>query len=181
MLASLFVCGVAGCGDMAPAASPAPAISEATSAPSPLPEEDVPTTPPIVPEDVPVATAEPSSPVETLVMEEELTFEENLADNPPPPQNVRVTSVAAGAVHLSWDLPPPVTDPHNYSDRVVEYRIFRRVAGELEFRPLALTAGQEYIDRDVQSGTTYEYAVSSIREQNAEGSHSDPPVVVTVP
>jgi fibronectin type 3 domain-containing protein len=110
-----------------------------------------------------------------------LTYEENLSINPPPPSNVRVSEVKAGAVHLVWDPPPPVEVPHSYSDRVVSYQIFRRQAGELEFRPLATTPDLEYTDTTVSSGQTYEYAVSSIREQNAEGTLSDPPVTATVP
>lgn len=127
-----------------------------------------------------VTATEPASPAPTPTGDG-LTYEENLAINPPPPANVRVSEVKAGAVHLVWDLPPPVTVPHPYSDRVVSYQVFRREAGELEFRPLATTPDLEYTDTTVSSGHTYEYVVSSIREQNAEGTHSDPPVVAAVP
>lgn len=110
-----------------------------------------------------------------------LTFEEDLSINPPPPTNVRVTEAKAGAVRLAWDPPPPVAVPHAYSDHVVSYEVFRREAGQLEFRPLARTTERTYTDTAVRSGRTYHYVVSSIREQNAEGSRSDPPAVASVP
>jgi len=110
-----------------------------------------------------------------------LTYEEDLANNPPPPTNVHVTEVRAGAVRLAWAPPAPVAIPHAYSDHVVFYEVFRREAGQLEFRPLARTTERHYTDEAVRSGRTYYYVVSSIREHNAEGSRSDPPVVASVP
>jgi fibronectin type 3 domain-containing protein len=110
-----------------------------------------------------------------------LTYEESLSINPPPPTNVRVTEVRVGAVRLAWDPPPPVAIPHAYSDRVVSYQVFRREAVELDFHPLAKTTKRNYTDKAVRSGRTYKYVISSIREQNAEGTRSDPPAVAAVP
>lgn len=111
----------------------------------------------------------------------ELTPEEDLTINPPPPANVHVVDVSADSVELAWDPPPPVDAPHGYSDRVVAYRVYRRVGGELEFRPLAETPERGYVDSPVDPGQTYEYIVSSIRENNVEGTRSDPAAVAEVP
>jgi fibronectin type 3 domain-containing protein len=110
-----------------------------------------------------------------------LTSEENLSINPPPPTDVRVAEVKSGVVRLAWAPPAPVTAPHAYSDRVVSYEVFRREAGQLEFRPLARTTERSYTDTAVLSGRNYFYVVSSIREQNAEGTRSHPPVEAAVP
>jgi fibronectin type 3 domain-containing protein len=116
-----------------------------------------------------------------VTVPEELTHEEQLANNPPSPANVHVVSASAGSVELAWDPPPPVDVPHRYSDRVVAYRVYRRTGGDLEFGPLAETPERRYVDTEVDPGQTYEYTVSSIREQNVEGSRSDPPAVAEVP
>lgn len=79
----------------------------------------------------------------------ELTAEEDLANNPPPPTHVRVLRASNDAVVIAWDPPPAVSVPHHYSDQTV-------------------TANH-----------TYEYIVSSIREHHAEGSRSDPPAEAT--
>ena len=114
-------------------------------------------------------------------MSGELTAEEAEAHNPPPPSNVRVAGAEPGALHLAWDPPPPVSQPHSYSDRVVGYRVYRRGPGEVEMRPIASVENQSYDDTSVRSGSSYSYAVSSIRERNVEGTKSDPPATATVP
>jgi len=111
----------------------------------------------------------------------ELTAEEDLAVNPPPPEGVHVVSVIQDAVELNWDPPPPVAVAHRYSDRVVGYRIYRREGTEVDLRPLAVTSDTTYVDRSVTSGQTYAYVVSSVRERHVEGSRSDPPVTATLP
>jgi fibronectin type 3 domain-containing protein len=127
-------------------------------------------------------SAIPTTPVSTsATVPDELTHEENLAKNPPPPADVRVVSASVDSVKLAWDPPPPVDVPHGYSDRVVAYHVYRRTGGDLEFRPLAETPERRYVDTEVDPGQTYEYTVSSIREQNVEGSRSDPPAVAKVP
>ena len=106
--------------------------------------------------------------------EPELTPDENLRINPPPPRNVRVAPAAPGRVSLAWDAPPPVTVPHTYSDAVVEYRVYRRGPGELEFSPIATSTERSYVDTTVAASGRYSYQVSSIRERGVEGSRSDP-------
>ena len=109
----------------------------------------------------------------------ELTAEEDLANNPPPPTHVRVLRASNNAVVIAWDPPPAVTVPHHYSDHVVAYRVYRRTGHDVDFRPLATTTQMTYTDQTVTANHTYEYIVSSIREHHAEGSRSDPPAEAT--
>lgn len=106
--------------------------------------------------------------------EAELTPDEDLRINPPPPRNVHVTAAVAGRVSLGWDEPPPVSVAHSYSDVVVAYRIYRRGPGEIEFSPIATRAGRSFADTSVGSSGTYSYQVSSIRDRGLEGARSDP-------
>jgi hypothetical protein len=94
---------------------------------------------------------------------------------------VRVAAVSAAGVQLVWDEPPPVLIPHRYSDEVAYYLVFRKLAGALDFVPLGRSSSRSYTDAAVQSGRTYEYVVSSVRVQDAEGSRSDPPAVARIP
>jgi fibronectin type 3 domain-containing protein len=110
-----------------------------------------------------------------------ITYEEHLALHPPPPQHVRVEGVTASAVHLAWDPPPVVAIQHRYSDTVVAYRVYRKRAGELDFRRLAETAELTYTDTTVQRGTEYLYEVSSVHEHEIEGSRSYPPISILIP
>jgi fibronectin type 3 domain-containing protein len=123
-------------------------------------------------------TTESTPPVS--VGTQELTAEEALAINPPPPTDVHIDSVTRKSVELRWEPPRPVSVPHHYSDTVVAYRIYRRVDRAIDFRPLALTEAEAYVDHAVRPGHTYAYVVSSVRESHLEGSRSDPPVEATI-
>lgn len=112
---------------------------------------------------------------------DELSPDDDLAMNPPPPANVRTGAVAAGAVELIWDEPPTVSVPHTYSDRVVEYRIYRSGGGDVESALIGSSTELGFADGTARSGQRYEYTVTSVREQHVEGSMSYPPVAVTVP
>ena len=116
------------------------------------------------------ASAPSQSPAST---EPELTPDENLRINPPPPRNVRVAAAVSGRVSLAWDAPPPVPVAHTYSDAVVEYRVYRRGPGELEFSPIGTSTERSYADTSVASSGTHSYQVSSIRERGVEGTRSD--------
>jgi hypothetical protein len=106
----------------------------------------------------------------------ELTAEGDLAIHPPPPADVRATS-SDGAVELRWAPPPPVAVTHHYSDRVVAYRIYRRGPGEIELRSIGTSTALSYTDRTVPGAGRFEYAVTSVREHDIEGSRSSPAVV----
>ncbi|WP_457255413.1 hypothetical protein [Pedococcus sp. P5_B7] len=100
----------------------------------------------------------------------ELTAEEQLRVNPPPPQRVRAAREGA-TVRLSWSPPPAVTVPHTYSDTVVEYRIYRTVDGGAEVL-VGTSATLAFTDAEPGAGTP-RYAVSSVREHGVEGPRSD--------
>ena len=55
----------------------------------------------------------------------ELSYQEDLGIHPPPPCNLKATKTANG-IDLQWDLPPKVPVPHQYSDKVLFYKIYRR-------------------------------------------------------
>ncbi|MDX6323503.1 MAG: hypothetical protein QOF52_3361, partial [Propionibacteriaceae bacterium] len=118
----------------------------------------------------------PTPPPTASAVPSEMTAEGDLALNPPAPVNVRAAR-SGTTVKLVWDAPPPVRVPHSYSDRVVEYRVYRGDGGEL--RPIGTSPVPRFTDSTVGPGT-YSYAVTSIREQNVEGTKSDPAVVITV-
>jgi hypothetical protein len=149
-----------------PAASVPAASVPAASAPA----ASVPAnSPPVVP-----------APIISGVLDE-LSPDDDLAFNPPAPENVRAGQVTAAGAELVWDAPSPVAVPHGYSDRVVAFRIYRSSDDELELRPLAMTAELSFVDRSVESGRTYHYAVASIRELNVEGTRSYPTDTISLP
>lgn len=111
----------------------------------------------------------------------ELTADEELSINPPPPVAVRVSEVTEESVMLTWDRPPRVTAPHRYGDDVLVYRIHRRAAGEADFRPIGDSRTTAFVDRSVTAGRSYEYVVSSVHERNVEGGRSDPAATAFVP
>lgn len=117
---------------------------------------------------VPSTTA-PTSAAPTSVPEE-LTAEEQLRVNPPPPQ--RVTAARQGAaVTLTWSPPPAVTVPHTYSDTVVEYRIYRSVGASAEVL-VGTSRTLSFTDPEPGAGTL-RYFVSSVREHGVEGPRTD--------
>jgi hypothetical protein len=117
----------------------------------------------------------PASPSSTTApsLPGELTAEQDLGNNPPPPQNVR-TRVLKGDVEVTWDDPPVVTVPHSYSDRVVSYRVYRQGPGESDLRPIGVTSTHKYVDATAVRGLTYDYAATSVRKHQVEGPRSQP-------
>jgi hypothetical protein len=125
-------------------------------------------------------TTAPATTVPTTVaptsVPQELTAEEQLRVNPPPPQRVSAARQGA-AVTLTWSPPPPVTVPHTYSDTVVEYRIYRSVGASAE---VLVGTSQTLTFTDLEPGAgTLRYFVSSVREHGVEGPRTD--VVVPAP
>lgn len=104
----------------------------------------------------------------TLAASQELTYHENLAFVPPPPENVKAEP-EGGAVVLSWKPSRPVTIKHQYDDTPISYNIFRRQEGEFEFTLLGGTDEAEYKDDSVKPGVTYSYTISGIY-RNVDGS-----------
>lgn len=86
---------------------------------------------------------------------------------PAPPTFLVVTDAARGAA-LEWG-PSPTRD-------VVGYRILRSVEGGAPTEVGGLRTGRTYTDRDVVTGTRYEYRVVAV---DAEGRRSAPSTAVT--
>lgn len=125
----------------------------------------------------PGVTAPPSASSTTTpsTLPEELTAQEQLRVNPPPPE--RLTATRRGAtVVLAWTPPPEVTVPHGYSDRVVEYHVYRSADGGAEVL-VGTSSSLTFTDTAPPAGTL-RYAVSSVREHGVEGGRTD---AVTAP
>lgn len=146
----------------------------------PVATEPAPVTTPSI-ESAPVDSPPADSPPIISSVLDELSPEDDLAFNPPAPENVRAGQVTAASAELIWSAPAPVAVPHSYSDRVVAYRIYRNSDDEIELRPLDTTAELVFVDQSVESGRTYHYAVTSIRDMNVEGTKSYPTVTISVP
>lgn len=152
LVLAVGACGTAGEGADAGVTAP-PMSAPATAVPS--------TT---APTNVAPTSAAPTS------VPEELTAEEQLRVNPPPPQ--RVTAARQGAaVTLTWSPPPAVTVPHTYSDTVVEYRIYRSVGASAEVL-VGTSRTLSFTDPEPGAGTL-RYFVSSVREHGVEGPRTD--------
>ncbi len=119
------------------------------------------------------STSSPPAAAPSASVPDELSAEQALANNPPPPRQLRAALTPAGAVELSWAPPPPVEVAHTYSDLVVGYRVYRRGPGDAELRPIGVTPQSAFRDRTAQAGKAYDYAVSSIRQHDVEGSQTD--------
>ena len=115
------------------------------------------------------STTDPLTVAPTSVPQE-LTAEEQLRVNPPPPHRVSAARQGA-AVRLTWSPPPAVTVPHTYSDTVVEYRIYRSVDGSGEAL-VGTSKTLSFTDPEPGAGTL-RYFVSSVREHGVEGPRTD--------
>jgi hypothetical protein len=126
------------------------------------------TAPSATPDPSSSATSTPST--ASTSVPEELTAEEQLRVNPPPPQKLSATRDGT-AVTLTWSPPPPVTVPHTYSDTVVEYRVYRSLDGGAEVL-VGTSTTLTFTDAKPGPGTP-RYAVSSVREHGVEGPRTD--------
>lgn len=117
-----------------------------------------------------VPPSNPSTSAPSTSAPEELTAEEQLRVNPPPPQALSAAR-EGDAVTLTWSPPPAVTVPHTYSDTVVEYRIYRSADGGDEVL-VGTSATLGFTDTKPGAGML-RYAVSSVREHGVEGPRAD--------
>jgi hypothetical protein len=69
------------------------------------------------------------------------------------------------AVWLFWE--------ENDEDDFMEYRVYRKVEGETYYKRIAIPNKAEYVDRKVNNGVTYYYAVSAVDEDDNESDLSD--------
>ena len=116
--------------------------------------------------------------------------------NPRPPTGLRVTTASETGISLSWTT--PAGDGHG---AIAAYNVYRCVEGASACEPrwyvwLDSTGGTTYTDTGVTAGTTYRYAVDSMRYLGGEpgeksvwsnqvtamaGVVTQPPVTVQAP
>jgi hypothetical protein len=90
-----------------------------------------------------------------------------------PPSPVAVTAERVdGAVVLSWRPAPRSHAAHTYSDTVVQYRVYRRAAGEVELTLVARVRGTRWTD-DAPPAGSVSYAVADVRDDGSESARSD--------
>ena len=106
----------------------------------------------------------------------ELTLNQSLATNPPPPGGLKANRTALG-IQLNWEVPPAVTVPHHYPDIILYYKIYRRTTGS-EFASVGQTILTTYLDSNAATGTEYFYTVTAMHGNQIE---SQRPNEVAVP
>jgi hypothetical protein len=102
----------------------------------------------------------------------ELTYEEMRNTTPPAPLDFRLTT-AENSVRLDWSLPPPVEIPHQYSDVIIHYNVYRRTGNQAGTQLIAATENLFYVDASVTKGMIYSYSVSAVHEGPLEGERTD--------
>ncbi len=134
----------------------------------PTPTEVVPAPTPVATESKEVEEAMP-----TPTPGEGLSYEEFRRTTPPPPQSLQAEALEEGIL-LKWSAPEAVESPHNYSDQIIHYNIYRRTE-DTDFQLLDSTSCSclSYLDRAVKAGVTYYYAVSAVHEGPAEGERTE--------
>jgi hypothetical protein len=118
---------------------------------------------------LPAANPQPSGPMTTSPGE--LTLNQSLATNPPPPGGLKANRTALG-IQLNWEVPPAVTVPHHYSDTILYYKVYRHtVGGEPVF--LERTILTTYLDSNAAAGTEYFYTVTAMHANQIESQRPD--------
>ena len=142
-----------------------------------LPTGDAPPTPVQEVTEAPAKDA-PSTPVQEVTeapAEDSggggLTWEDDLATNPPPPQDVKAVKEGTTVV-LKWNPPMVVKVGHSYSDTIVRYRVFRRKADDAESIEVGVTGETTFVDESPPSGQVF-YHVTALHEGDFESSRSD--------
>lgn len=95
-----------------------------------------------------------------------LTFTSDAA-NSPVLQSLDGTGTPAPQHHvdLSWNP--------SQSAGIVGYNIYRSTGGPYSRINVSLEASTSYADEDVKAGTTYDYAVTAVNDQQIESSYSE--------
>jgi fibronectin type 3 domain-containing protein len=101
-----------------------------------------------------------------------LTYEEMRSTTPPAPLDFRLTG-GENSVRLDWSLPPSVEIPHQYSDVIIHYNVYRRTGGQAGTQLIAATENLFYVDESVTNGMTYSYSVGAVHAGPLEGERTD--------
>ena len=107
-------------------------------------------------------------PVASPVAPVGLTYEDDLAVNPPAPKNLKAV-ITDRDVYLAWDESSKVLSPHSYRDEIAYYRIFRRTLNETEPVFLGRTETRDYTDTPAPCGAIY-YLVTAVHIDDNESS-----------
>jgi fibronectin type 3 domain-containing protein len=99
-----------------------------------------------------------------------------IANNSSNNSNANITLSGTGITHqiaLAWDVPSDNSDP------VAGYKVYRSTGGGSSYTLLnsSATSKTTYTDTTAQSGTTYQYYVTSV---DSSGSESTPSNTATV-
>jgi len=106
-----------------------------------------------------------------------LTYEEYLRVNPPPPRNLSGT-LTADYIELRWDIPETVKVPHDYSDIIAYYKIYRGTSEE-DMSYLASTSDLTFKDFNISGSPQYVYEVTAVHEGETESVPSQEIIVQT--
>jgi hypothetical protein len=101
------------------------------------------------------------------------TWETGILGIPLPPVNIAaVKSDRNRTITLTWESNPKILDPSNLQF----FRIYRQVKEITDLRPVAVVPASmfSYEDRNIQPGTDYRYALTSINKQGVESQLSAP-------
>lgn len=133
----------------------------------------------------PTVTGAPEEPIVTDNPEDEnpeegITYEEELAINPPPPRNLSGV-FNTDNIELTWDVPETVTLPHNYSDKIDHYDIYKTIykIDEEGVTYTISTPGLTFKDSNVSTGSTYIYEVVAVHEDDVYSVPSEEVAVET--
>jgi fibronectin type 3 domain-containing protein len=99
-----------------------------------------------------------------------LTYEEYLRTHPPPPLNVQGT-LKGEYIELRWDVPKTVTVPHNYSDTITHYKIYRGISTE-DMSYVTSTTSQIFKDYNISGSNQYVYEVTAVHDGGVESAPS---------
>jgi len=91
---------------------------------------------------------------------EELTYQEHLKITPPPPRNLAGT-FSGDRITLRWDAPKPVTVPHDYSDTITLYKIYRGTTPDT-VSSYASTKDLTFTDRNLSGSRVFAYEVTAL-------------------
>lgn len=115
------------------------------------------------------------APVSEEKPEGELTYEEHLRTSPPPLKNLK-GSFNRDYIILHWDAPVPVTIPHDYSDTLTGYRIYRgTVPGSVSY--YATTRNLTFTDRSLSGSQSFVYVVTAVYVGGVESDPADEVIV----
>lgn len=108
----------------------------------------------------------------------DLGYQKNMGINPPPPRNLSGT-LMADRIELHWDKPETVNVPHNYSDIITQYNIYRGTSVE-NVSYLTSTSNLTFADYNISASPQYVYEVTAVHLGNTESVPSQEIVIKTL-